>query len=156
MTAPVTGSWGLPACTARVPNACTGDWARGGVSIGCSIIPGDMTIRADEKFRRRREDEMTIEGGKRGGRRLRLLSTTTWMWARWRARRTGCGAEGTRVLLLRGNIWIRILDTERTITTRADKANRTAMGGDGGKQSLRCKVWQTIYSRLKGRHRRNG
>ena len=40
MTAPVTGSWGLPAWTARVPNLCTGDAALGGVSIGWSA--GDM------------------------------------------------------------------------------------------------------------------
>lgn len=37
MTAPVTGSWGLPACTAKVPNLWTGDAALGGVSIDCSI-----------------------------------------------------------------------------------------------------------------------
>jgi hypothetical protein len=36
ITAPVTGSCGLPACTASVPNLCTGDGARGGVSIGTS------------------------------------------------------------------------------------------------------------------------
>jgi hypothetical protein len=36
MTAPVTGSWGLPAWTARVPKPCTGEGARGGVSMGCS------------------------------------------------------------------------------------------------------------------------
>jgi hypothetical protein len=36
ITAPVTGSCGLPACTAKVPNLCTGEGARGGVSIGCS------------------------------------------------------------------------------------------------------------------------
>lgn len=34
MTAPVTGSWGEPAWTARVPNLWTGDGARGGVSMG--------------------------------------------------------------------------------------------------------------------------
>lgn len=33
MTAPVVGSCGLPACTARVPKLCTGDGARGGVSM---------------------------------------------------------------------------------------------------------------------------
>jgi hypothetical protein len=36
ITAPVTGSCGLPACTARVPNLCVGVGARGGVSIECS------------------------------------------------------------------------------------------------------------------------
>jgi len=36
ITAPVTGSCGLPAWTARVPNLCTGLGARGGVSMGCS------------------------------------------------------------------------------------------------------------------------
>jgi hypothetical protein len=38
MTAPVTGSCGLPACTANVPKRCTGDGARGGVSMGTSEI----------------------------------------------------------------------------------------------------------------------
>ena len=33
MTAPVVGSCGLPACTARVPKLWTGDGARGGVSM---------------------------------------------------------------------------------------------------------------------------
>ena len=33
MTAPVEGSWGLPAWTARVPKLCTGEGALGGVSI---------------------------------------------------------------------------------------------------------------------------
>ena len=34
ITAPVTGSCGEPAWTARVPNLWTGDGARGGVSMG--------------------------------------------------------------------------------------------------------------------------
>ncbi len=34
MTAPVAGSCGDPACTARVPNPWTGDGARGGVVMG--------------------------------------------------------------------------------------------------------------------------
>lgn len=38
MTAPVAGSCGLPACTARVPKLCTGDDARGGVSIDPVIL----------------------------------------------------------------------------------------------------------------------
>lgn len=41
MTAPVEGSWGLPACTANVPKLCTGDDARGGVSI--EPLAGAMT-----------------------------------------------------------------------------------------------------------------
>ena len=38
MTAPVTGSCGDPAWTALVPNLCTGDGARGGVSMGSSNL----------------------------------------------------------------------------------------------------------------------
>lgn len=46
MTAPVTGSCSAPACTARVPNLCTGEGARGGVSIGCS---GSVMMAVVEK-----------------------------------------------------------------------------------------------------------
>ena len=42
ITAPVMGSWGLPAWTARVPKPWTGDGALGGVSIGRSVNEGDM------------------------------------------------------------------------------------------------------------------
>lgn len=46
MTAPVAGSCGLPACTARVPNPWTGEGARGGVEMGwsvCVIVIGGVT-----------------------------------------------------------------------------------------------------------------
>ena len=45
ITAPVTGSSGLPACTASVPKPFTGDAALGGVSIGRSVIDGDIATR---------------------------------------------------------------------------------------------------------------
>lgn len=38
MTAPVAGSCGLPACTARVAKLYSGDGARGGVSMEAIII----------------------------------------------------------------------------------------------------------------------
>lgn len=38
ITAPVTGSWGLPAWTANVPNPWTGEGALGGVSIDPSCV----------------------------------------------------------------------------------------------------------------------
>lgn len=45
MTAPVLGSRGLPACTARVPKFCRGEGARGGVSIDPSpfVAWGDIS-----------------------------------------------------------------------------------------------------------------
>lgn len=44
MTAPVEGSWGEPAWTARVPKLATGEGARGGVSTGAGSAEaaGDM------------------------------------------------------------------------------------------------------------------
>ena len=42
MTAPVTGSCGLPAWTASVPKPCTGEGALGGVSMGSSVKEGDI------------------------------------------------------------------------------------------------------------------
>lgn len=44
MTAPVTGSIGDPACTARVPNFCTGEGALGGVSIGPPLLVGTVIL----------------------------------------------------------------------------------------------------------------
>ena len=48
MTAPVEGSWGLPAWTARVPKLCTGEGALGGVSIEplvpLVVIEGDIML----------------------------------------------------------------------------------------------------------------
>lgn len=44
MTAPVEGSWGLPAWTARVPNLCKGEGALGGVSIEVLSAAGDILL----------------------------------------------------------------------------------------------------------------
>ena len=42
MTAPVEGSWGEPAWTARVPKPWTGVGGRGGVVTGSEVRGGDM------------------------------------------------------------------------------------------------------------------
>ena len=45
ITAPVDGSWGAPAWTAKVPKLCTGEGALGGVSIETLVVAaGDMTL----------------------------------------------------------------------------------------------------------------
>ena len=53
MTAPVEGSWGLPAWTAKVPNLCNGEGALGGVSIEALSAAGDILLY---RFQVRRED----------------------------------------------------------------------------------------------------
>ena len=58
MTAPVTGSCGEPAWTARVPNLWTGEGARGGVSIWCSAT----VMIADFKTRISRIQLEGVEG----------------------------------------------------------------------------------------------
>ena len=44
MTAPVVGSWGLPAWTARVPKLCTGEGTFGGVRIDRLVMEGDIMV----------------------------------------------------------------------------------------------------------------
>jgi hypothetical protein len=70
ITAPVAGSCGAPAWTARVPKLWTGDGGRGGVATGSELRGaedmfsarvrsllerGDEGIERDEKRRRRKE-----------------------------------------------------------------------------------------------------
>ena len=45
MTAPVVGSWGLPAWTAKVPKLCAGEEVLGSVPMGSSVLAGDIVWR---------------------------------------------------------------------------------------------------------------